>query len=278
MKYGYRILCLAFVAMIVAGCDSSKSSYEIGCKAEKVYFKNDSSYMWHLEKDTLMDDETKCYYVTTFQAPGVMNYRCELFSPEHNLLMVLGMCSECCIAQGFKFSYDSIGRTSCVAYVQIDQWELEGENEDTSMFNEMLRLYNNNDSAWTRHEIKRDSCGRVVRIGNLICPDDYDCEYGVYDSGNFWYGDVDGGDVHFIVKIHEINDSNMPMSTYDLYYMDGKLAVETLCWNGKVVKSIAYRQNGRAAALYGNEKTPLDIVLNDCCLQYFCGKSLFYDL
>lgn len=40
MKYGYRILCLAFVAIFVAGCDSSKSSYEIGCKAEKVYCYN----------------------------------------------------------------------------------------------------------------------------------------------------------------------------------------------------------------------------------------------
>lgn len=276
MKYVYNFFCFAFAALIIVGCgNNSKPSYEIGCKVEKVFFKNDSVSMGSLGSDTLWDDETNCYYVKTEQVFGVMNSRYEIFSPEHNLLMVMGKSSECFIAQGFKFSYDSIGRTTCVTYVQIDQDELEGTNEDTTMFKEMLRLYGNNDSAWIKYEIKRDGRGHLVRIGDLNCLDYSACEYGVYDGHNFWFSDIDGGDIHFVVIMHEGEHSDKPKSTFDLYYVDGKLAVETLCWNGKPVRSIVYHHNGRFAAIYGNENAPLDIALCDYCLESFNGKSIY---
>ncbi|MCQ2329940.1 MAG: hypothetical protein MJZ93_05245, partial [Paludibacteraceae bacterium] len=64
MKYVYNFFCFAFAALIIVGCgNNSKPSYEIGCKVEKVFFKNDSVSMGSLGSDTLWDDETNCYYV-----------------------------------------------------------------------------------------------------------------------------------------------------------------------------------------------------------------------
>lgn len=272
MKYIYRFLCVAIVALFVASCDiGTKPLYEIGCKAEKIFFKDSCKVEDGFFIDTLWDEKTGCYYVETYSN----NSMYELFSPEHNLLMVLGKSSECFCANGFKFHYDSVGRTDCVACVKIECDGLSCLDNDAFILKEMIRLYGNNDSAWTRYEIERDSCGQVIRVGDMNGSDLYEIEYGVYSGMNFWVSDIDGADLHFVVVKREKEPLDKIRPTFALYYVDGKLAVETLRKHGEPIKSVAYHHDGRVAALYGNEKSPLDIALGDYVLKYFSDKSLF---
>ena len=263
MKNVVKYFCFAILLTILASCNNNGNNiFNIGCKAENIYSKNDSSYQGYFETDTFLDNVTKCYMTATINNMSAQNVRRELYSPEGNLLMALGMCSECCVAVGYKFYYDSLGRTKSVSHVCLDDYD------DEDMLQEMIRHYCNTDSATLNFEIGRDSIGRVNRIGNLTNLDAYDVEYGIYDGSSFWCSDIDGGDIYFVVILH-VKEREMEYGTaVDLYYVNGKLAAEAAFWNGKFIKCLTYQRNGRVAAKYGNHKAPLDIILSEYCYGY----------
>ena len=256
--------CLVGLLLLAFGCDNKKDdAFRIGCSAEKIYWKGDSIRSEGVEIDTLIDENTKCYLVSTAKTT-CPNVRLELFSSENNLLMALGLSSESCYPTGYKFYYDSLGRTVQVSWVGMAIDAYDGE----FLLKEMIRLYCNDDSSWSRYDIVRDSSGNVIKIGDVDGCLDYDLSYGVYDGESFWESDLSGGDIHFVVVMKK-KDRSVEKGTFvDRYYADGKLAVEAAYWNDKLIKCLTYGNYGDVVYFHGNEKNPLSLCLdgNSFCL------------
>lgn len=255
--------CLIGLLLLAFGCDNNKddSLRIIGCSAEKIYWKDDSTHLGSVEIDTFVDEHTKCYLVSTIKK-SFQNARFELFSSENNLMMALGLCSEVGYPVGYKFSYDSLGRTERVSWVEMGGGHSIDEYDGEYNLKEMLRLYFNNDSLWSMYDIIRDSSGNVVRIGDIDDCHDYDLSYGVYDGANYWESDLSGGDIHFIV-VMKYRDRSMKNATIvDRYYVDGKLAVEAAYWNSKLIKCLTYKRNGSAGYFIDNKENPLNLCLH----------------
>ncbi|MCQ2344731.1 MAG: hypothetical protein MJ002_07435 [Paludibacteraceae bacterium] len=273
-----HLFAIALIAILLASCkknSNQENPYVVGCKAENIYFKDDSTNIETSEVDTFSDVRTKCYMVYTTNTHFAYSTRLELFSPDDNLLMVVSQCSECCDFEGYKFAYDSIGRLKSVASVILSE-EKATSDYNQFLLKEMMRLYLEDDSCSKKYEIGRDESGNVVSVGNLY--DDYDCsfEYGVYDVDDFWESDLHGGDVYFVVAMKRKDRSNAYGSFVDVYYVDGKIAVEAAYWNDKLIKALIYDKNGRVSSLCGNEMTPLDLVLSYYCNEYECSKPWYF--
>ena len=268
--------CLIGLLLLAFGCDNNKddSLRIISCSAEKIYWKDDSTHLGSVEIDTFVDENTKCYLVSTIKK-SFPNARFELFSSENNMLMVLGMCSEVGYPVGYKFSYDSLGRTERVSWVEVGGGNSINEYDGEYLLKEMIRLYCNNDSSWSKYDIVRDSSENVTRIGDIDDCHDYDLSYGIYDGAYFWESDLDGGDIHFIVVMKKKDCSIKYGTTIDVYYMDGKIAVEAAYWNNHLIKCLTHKRNGCVGCIYDNEMTPLEICLRGCLGNCFTDDYWF---
>lgn len=267
--------CASMMLLFISGCKNEQNDIlEIGCSAEKIYWKNDSVYWESVAVDTVFDEDTKCYLVSTIKYT-FPNARFEFFSSEDNLLMALGMCSEVGYPVGYKFSYDSLGRTERVSWVEVGGGNSINEYDGEYLLKEMIRLYCNNDSSWSKYDIIRDSLGNVIKIGELDDCYDYDLSYGVYDGEYFWESDLDGGDIHFIVAKKKKDRSIKCGTAIDVYYMDGRLAVEAAYWNDHLIKCLTHKRNGCVGCIYDYEMTPLEICLRGCLDNCFTDDYWF---
>ena len=49
--------------------------------------------------------------------------------------------------------------------------------------------------------------GRLIKIGDVIIPENHIVEYGFLEGKKFWYRDIFGGDIYFLIHVYAENMS-----------------------------------------------------------------------
>lgn len=159
-----------------------------------------------------------------------------LYSPKHNLCLILSGCSECAELNGYKIKYAENGRVSEVTEVN---YEIE---YDLSNIKVLKRVMKEKSMEGAHFLFERDEYGILKNIGNIEVPSDYTAYYYIQEWPGFWDYDIYGGEVAFIVLLEADDKANK--SAVDILYVNGKLAAELAYWNGVFIKALYYDDKG----------------------------------
>ena len=189
-----------------------------------------------------------------------------LYDIDGRLRLLLMACSECSPIYVWTIDYNDENRVKKISVVR---------NPTSKDYTVELEHYTFSDVAeWLKQqylelpvieELALDFVweeGRLIKIGDVIIPENHIVEYGFLEGKKFWYRDIFGGDIYFLIHVYAENMSEE--GAINRYYLENDLLLDCIYdENGKFVKAKAFDSDGKQKATYKNPNLDIKNVIED---------------